>query len=127
MHANIVPLPRTPALLVQRAARALRAGQPVTLRASRGDLQVLPAEATPGPAGPLPEGSFLALTGQRLASLTGTGADTGTWRVPLPPGTPPALLTTLSDPTAPVDPRIRALAEHAEPGDEVVAAAVELC
>ena len=127
MHANIVPLPRTPALLVQHAARALRAGQPVTLRASRGDLQVLPAEAMPGPAEPLPAGSFLALTGQRLASLTGSGADTGTWRIPLAPGTAPTLLATLADPTAPADPRTRALAERAQPGDEVAAAAVELC
>ena len=127
MHANIVPLPRTPALLVQQAARALRAGQAVTLRASRGDLQVLPAEAPFMPAAPLPPDSFLAVTGQRIASLTGSGVEIGTWRIPLASGTPGARLAALADPTAPADPQTLALAQGAVPGDEVAAAAVELC
>ena len=56
MHANIVAAAAHAGLLVQHAARALRAGQLVRLRASRGDLQVLPAETMTGPAEPLPAG-----------------------------------------------------------------------
>src|SRR3954454_16686420 len=69
MSSSAIPLPRTPALLVQHAARALRAGQTVTIRAPRGEVRVLSAEAAGIAARPWPAGTVLVLTDQRLGSL----------------------------------------------------------
>ena len=127
MTATVTPLPRTPALLVQRAARALRAGRAVAVRAPGGELRALAAEAAGGPAGPWPAGASLALTGRRLAALGVAGAGPGAWRLPLGPDLPPGLVAALADPTAPADPLAGAVAARAAPADELAAGAVELC
>jgi len=127
MSSSAIPLPRTPALLVQHAARALRAGQTVTIRAPRGEVLVLSAEAAGRAAPPWAAGTFLALTDQRLASLGQPAAASAAWQVPLGPEIAPQLVATLADPTAPADPDACALARRAVPADELAAGAVELC
>ena len=57
MSSNIIPLPRTPALLVQHAARALRTGRVAAVRAPGGEARVLAAEAAGGAARPWPAGA----------------------------------------------------------------------
>jgi GTP cyclohydrolase II len=127
MSSSAIPLPRTPALLVQHAARALRAGQTVTIRAPRGEVLVLSAEAAGRAAPPWAAGTFLALTDQRLASLGQPAAASAAWQVPLGPEIAPQLIATLADPTAPADPDACSLARRAVPADELAAGAVELC
>jgi GTP cyclohydrolase II len=135
--STIVPLPRTPALLVRHAARALRAGRAATLKGASGAVRAAAAEQVPPPGdGAVPppwaasSGAFLALTGQRLAGLgvAGVGEAAGTvWRVPVGPEVPPQAVAAMADPTATPDPALRALAARATPGDELAAGAVELC
>src|SRR3954447_20139694 len=127
MSSSAIPLPRTPALLVQHAARALRAGQTVTIRAPRGEVRVLSAEAAGRAARPWAAGTVLVLTDQRLASLGQPAAGSAAWQVPLGPEIAPQLVATLADPTAPADPDACALARRAVPADELAAGAVELC
>jgi len=127
MSSSAIPLPRTPALLVQHAARALRAGQTVTIRAPRGEVRVLSAEAAGRAARPWAAGIVLVLTDQRLASLGQPAAGSAAWQVPLGPEIAPQLVATLADPTAPADPDACSLARRAVPADELAAGAVELC
>ena len=69
--ASLLP-PRTPALLVQHAARALRAGEAATVVTEGAPpCRILAAET----AEEVPPGAVLLLTGQRLAGLTGEGAE----------------------------------------------------
>ncbi len=127
MSSSAIPLPRTPALLVQHAARALRAGQTVTIRAPRGEVRVLAAEAAGRAVQPWAAGTVLVLTDQRLASLGQPAEGSAAWQVPLGPEIAPQLVATLADPTAPADPDACALARRAVPADELAAGAVELC
>jgi GTP cyclohydrolase II len=127
MSSSAIPLPRTPALLVQHAARALRAGQTVTIRAPRGEVRVLAAEAAGRAVQPWAAGTVLVLTDQRLASLGQPAEGWAAWQVPLGPEIAPQLVATLADPTAPADPDACALARRAVPADELAAGAVELC
>src|SRR4051812_15897075 len=127
MSSSAIPLPRTPALLVQHAARALRAGQTVTIRAPRGKVRVLAAEAAGRAVQPWAAGTVLVLTDQRLASLGQPAEGSAAWQVPLGPEIAPQLVATLADPTAPADPDACALARRAVPADELAAGAGGLC
>ena len=126
MSPTAIPLPRTPALVVQHAARALRAGRTVAVRAPGGEARIIAAEAAGG-AAPWPAGAALVLADRRLAALGRADAGPGAWQLPLAPGTPPGLVAALADPTAPADPEARALARLAVPADAAAAGAVELC
>jgi GTP cyclohydrolase II len=127
MSPTAIPLPRTPALLVQHAARTLRAGQTVTIRAPGGEVRILSVEGAGRTAQRWPAGTTLVLTDQRLASLGRADVGPGAWQLPLGPETPPQLAATLADPTAPAEPAACALARLATPADELAAGAVELC
>ena len=127
MSSSAIPLPRTPALLVQHAARALRAGQTVTIRAPGGEVRVLSVEAAGKAARPWAAGTVLVITDQRLASLGQPAEGSDAWQLPLGPEIAPQLVATLADPTAPADPEACALARRAVPADELAAGAVELC
>src|SRR6478752_2394025 len=96
MPLSAIPLPRTPALLVQHAARALRAGQTVTIRAPRGEVRVLAAEAAGRAVQPWAAGTVLVLTDQRLASLGQPAEGSAAWQVPLGPEIAPQLVATLA-------------------------------
>jgi GTP cyclohydrolase II len=125
--SNAVPLPRTPALLVQQAVRALRTGRSVTVRGAGGEVLFLAAESARDREEPWPEGSRLVLSGQRVASLGVPAEPESAWRIPLGPDTTGSAVAALVDATACSDPAIRALATRAERADELDLGAIELC
>lgn len=132
MTTTVAALPRTPALLVQQAARALRAGRPVTVVADDVGLRVAAAEAvveTTEEAGPGDDAAAaaLVLSGQRVASVTGRGGERAAWRVPLPGGAPVGVVRALADPTSPLEAAATAWLGRAEPAGAREEAAVELC
>jgi GTP cyclohydrolase II len=127
MPSKIVPLPRTPALLVQRAARGLRAGKPVILKAPGTEARILPAERTNVGGEPWPPGASLAITGHRLASLGVARVGEGIWRLPLDAALPAKAVAGLVDPTLPNEIDPASLRQRMQPGDELAAGAIDLC
>ena len=123
--------PRTPALLVQDSVRRLRAGQAVRVEGAGECVVVMAAEIMAeengtGLLGRLPGEIKLALTGQRVAAITGSGATVAAFVVPVPNGTAATTVAGLIDPLAPLDGAARDLLGAAEPAPGLVGAALDL-
>ncbi|MFO1037371.1 MAG: GTP cyclohydrolase II [Geminicoccaceae bacterium] len=131
MTYSAEPLPRTPILAVEHAARVLRMGGFVVLSDQPGRALLAAENAAAIGAdpfrGPLPRDLQLVLTGQRLAALGVPCAAEADYGVHLNGAARPALVAALIDPTSPVSEAAKVVAATAKAPVWDVGPAIELC